>query len=85
MKKTKIFKSGNSLAVRIPKGYHINAEEVYITKQDNRLVIFPEKEKWDVLFDMLEETGRAGKKRFSKRKKPTRNSGKRAVLDDLYA
>ncbi len=45
MKKTKIFKSGNSLAIRLPKDYQINAEEVYITKQDNKLIIFPEKEK----------------------------------------
>ncbi len=56
MKKTKIFKSGNSLAVRLPKDYQINAEEVYIAKQDNKLVIFPKKEKWDVLFELLEET-----------------------------
>ncbi len=66
MKKTKIFKSGNSLAVRIPKGYQINAEEVYIAKQDNRLVIFPEKEKWDVLFDMLEELEEQEKRDFLK-------------------
>jgi len=55
VKKTKVFKSGNSLAVRIPKGYNINAEEVYITKQNNKLLIFPEKEKWDVLYEILEE------------------------------
>jgi len=66
VKKTKIFKSGNSLAVRIPKGYQINAEEVYIAKQDNRLVIFPEKEKWDVLFDMLEELEEQEKRDFLK-------------------
>jgi len=66
MKKTKIFKSGNSFAVRIPKGYQINAEEVYITKQDNKLVIFPEKEKWDVLFDLLEELENVETKDFLK-------------------
>ncbi len=56
MKKTKIFKSGNSLAVRLPKDYQIDTEEVYITKQDNKLIIFPAKEKWDVLFELLGET-----------------------------
>lgn len=71
MKKTKIFKSGNSLAVRIPKGYQINAEEVYITKQDNKLVIFPEKEKWDVLFEILEKLEGTETKDFLKdRKQP---------------
>ncbi|WP_293444960.1 type II toxin-antitoxin system VapB family antitoxin [Persephonella sp.] len=66
MKKTKVFKSGNSLAVRLPKGYQIDAEEVYIAKQNNKLVIFPEKEKWDVLFDMLEELADTETKDFLK-------------------
>ncbi len=55
MKKTKIFKSGNSLAVRLPKGYQLDTGEVYITKQNNKLIIFPKKEKWDVLFELLGE------------------------------
>ncbi len=66
MKKTKIFKSGNSLAVRLPKGYRIDTEEVYITKQDNKLIIFPEKEKWDVLFEILEELKDTETKNFLK-------------------
>ena len=66
MKKTKIFKSGNSLAVRIPKNYHVDAEEVYITKFDNKLIIFPEKDKWDVLFEMLDELGANERKDFLK-------------------
>lgn len=55
MKKTKIFKSGNSFAIRLPKDYYIDTEEVYITKQDDKLIIFPEKNKWDVLFEILAE------------------------------
>ncbi len=66
MKKTKIFKSGNSFAIRIPKNYHIDTEEVYIAKQDNKLVIFPEREKWDVLFEILEEVEEAQTKDFLK-------------------
>ena len=66
MKKTKIFKSGNSLAVRIPKGYQLPADEVYITKQDNKILIFPEKEKWDVLFEILEELQDTESKDFLK-------------------
>ncbi|WP_456401152.1 antitoxin [Persephonella sp.] len=69
MKKTKIFKSGNSLAVRIPKDYQINTREVYIAKQDNKLVIFPQKEKWDVLFDILEELGEQESRNFLKERK----------------
>lgn len=55
MKKTKVFKSGNSLAVRIPKGYHIDTDEVYITKDENKIIIFPQKDKWDILFELLDE------------------------------
>ena len=64
MKKTKIFKSGNSFAIRIPKDYLINAENVYITKHNNKLVIFPKKEKWDVLFELLEKLEEDEKKDF---------------------
>jgi len=66
MKKTKVFKSGNSLAVRLPKDYQINSKEVYITKRDNKLIIFPVKEKWDILFDLLEELENTETKNFLK-------------------
>ncbi len=68
MKKTKIFKSGNSFAVRIPKSYQIDTGDVYITKYENKLVIFPKKEKWDVLFEILEELNEREKKDFLKKR-----------------
>lgn len=72
MKRTKVFRSGNSLAVRLPKGYQIDAEEVYIAKQNNKLIIFPGKEKWDVLFEILEELEDTEAKNFLKnRNQPT--------------
>jgi len=72
VKRTKVFRSGNSLAVRLPKGYQIDAEEVYIAKQNNKLIIFPEKEKWDVLFEILEELEDTEAKNFLKnRNQPT--------------
>ena len=43
MQITKIFKSGNSQAVRIPKEYQINAKEVYIDKQGDTIIIKPNK------------------------------------------
>lgn len=39
MTTTKVFKSGNSQAVRIPKKYHINSEIVEIFKKDHDLII----------------------------------------------
>ncbi len=71
MKKTKIFKSGNSLAVRLPKGYQLDTEEACIIKHDKKIVIFPEKEKWDVLFELLEELDKTQTGDFLKdRKQP---------------
>ncbi len=36
---TKVFKSGNSQAVRIPKKYHLAAKEVEIEKRGNELIL----------------------------------------------
>ncbi len=42
---TRVFKSGNSQAVRIPKKYHINSERVEIFKRNNELIIREKPEK----------------------------------------
>jgi antitoxin VapB len=39
MKTTKVFKSGNSQAVRIPKEFHLMSEDVEIFKQNGNIVI----------------------------------------------
>jgi len=44
MRTTKVFKSGNSQAIRIPKEYQINTKEVYIEKNGEMLIIKPKKE-----------------------------------------
>ncbi len=54
MIKTKVFKSGNSQAVRIPKKYRINGSEVLIKKEGKKLIIILEEDKWDELFYELE-------------------------------
>ncbi len=36
---TRVFQSGNSLAVRIPKAFHISGSEVDIFKRNDELVI----------------------------------------------
>jgi len=54
MIKTKVFKSGNSQAVRIPKKYRIKGSEVLIKKEGKKLIIIPEEDKWDELFYELE-------------------------------
>lgn len=39
MRKTKIFRSGNSQAVRIPIDFHLEGEEVEIIKRKNEIVL----------------------------------------------
>ncbi len=53
MRKTKVFKSGNSYAVRLPKEFRFNCDTVYIKKEGNRIVLIPPNNKWDNLFDKL--------------------------------
>ena len=45
---TKVFKSGNSQAIRIPKEYQIDADELFINKIGNTIVIFPKNDPWEI-------------------------------------
>lgn len=38
---TKVFRSGNSQAVRIPKDFHIDSEEVEILRRGGEIVLRP--------------------------------------------
>ncbi len=52
----KVFKNGRSQAIRIPKEYRVNTDEVYIEKVGDTLIIKPKKEdRWDVFFDKLKD------------------------------
>ncbi len=55
MRKTRVFMSGNSQAVRLPKEFRIKASEVYIKREGRRLVLIPVEEKWEALFERLEK------------------------------
>ncbi len=51
---TKVFKSGNSQAVRIPKEFKLEQDEVEIIKRGNELIIKPViKQNAAVIFDLL--------------------------------
>ncbi len=54
MKTAKIFRSGNSQAVRIPKEFQLEGEEVEIQKKGQTLVLRPKKKSWDPLLQSLE-------------------------------
>ena len=52
----KVFKNGRSQAIRLPKEYRVDFEEVYIQKVGHSLIIIPkEKSKWDVMRNALED------------------------------
>ena len=53
MKTAKIFKSGNSQAVRIPKEFKLQGDEVEIQKRGESLVLRPKKKSWAVLIASL--------------------------------
>jgi virulence-associated protein VagC len=38
---TKVFRNGQSQAIRIPKQFRVNTQEVYIKKENDRLIIEP--------------------------------------------
>jgi antitoxin VapB len=52
----KVFQNGRSQAIRIPKEFRVDCDEVYIEKVDNTLIIKPkESNKWDNFFKNLEK------------------------------
>jgi antitoxin VapB len=53
MKTAKLFKNGQSQAVRLPKEYRFEGDEVFIKKVGSSVVLLPEKNSWDALVDSL--------------------------------
>jgi antitoxin VapB len=47
MKTAKVFKSGNSQAVRLPKEFQIDAKEVEIFKENGNLILRPVIKTWE--------------------------------------
>lgn len=50
-KRAKIFMNGRSQAVRLPKEFRFDVDEVYISKQGETLIISTKKPSWDDFFD----------------------------------
>ncbi len=55
MQTAKLFKSGNSQAVRLPKEFRIPGTEVKIYKRGNQVILEPIEATWDSLFESLLE------------------------------
>ena len=53
MKTAKLFKNGNSQAVRLPKEFRMTGDEVYIKKQGEAIILLPMRKSWAPLFNSL--------------------------------
>ena len=47
----KIFKNGRSQAVRLPKEFRFESEEVFIWKEGSRIVLSPKPKSWREFFE----------------------------------
>ncbi len=53
MKTARLFRNGQSQAVRLPKEYRFTGSRVLIKKVGNAVVLLPEKGSWAPLFESL--------------------------------
>jgi antitoxin VapB len=54
MDTAKLFKTGRSQAVRLPKEYRFEGSEVYIKRVGNAVVLLPKAKDWSALLASLE-------------------------------
>lgn len=55
MDTAKLFMSGRSQAVRLPKAYRLAGTEVFIKKVGNALVLIPQTDPWETLIQSLDQ------------------------------
>jgi len=55
MDTAKVFMSGRSQAVRLPKEYRFDGDEVLIKRIGNGVVLLPRTRSWDTLFEGLDQ------------------------------
>jgi antitoxin VapB len=53
MKTAKLFMNGRSQAVRLPKGFRFEGEEVFVKKVGNAVLLLPRRHSWETLYDSL--------------------------------
>ena len=55
MKTVRVFKSGNSQAVRIPKEYQVSGGEMIINKIGSTIILLPQNDPWELFVKSLEQ------------------------------
>lgn len=76
MKMAKLFQNGQSQAVRLPKEFRFEGDEVIIKRSGNAVVLIPSNHSWDAL------AGSLGK--FSADFMDDRNQPSQQVREDLF-
>ena len=76
MDTAKVFMSGRSQAVRLPKEYRFEGNEVLIKRVGDAVVLLPRTRSWDTLFQSLEQFEPG----FELKRKQPRAQQKRAKL-----
>jgi antitoxin VapB len=54
MNTAKLFKSGRSQAVRLPKEFRFEGNEVLVTRLGTAVVLLPKNHDWEVMFGALD-------------------------------
>ena len=54
----KVFKSGNSQAIRLPKEYRLDAKEISVSRIGNVLMLVPKNDPWSVFSQGIQEVGK---------------------------
>ena len=55
MKTAKLFKNGDSQAVRLPKEFRFTGDEVLIKRVGSAIVLLPKARSWDTLIESLDK------------------------------
>ncbi|SMN15660.1 VapB protein (antitoxin to VapC) [uncultured Candidatus Thioglobus sp.] len=72
----KVFQSGNSQAVRLPKAMRFDVDEVEIKKVGGSIVLTPKKVDWQMMSDALDQ--------FSDDFMENRNQPPQQIREDLF-
>ncbi len=55
MRTAKIFQNGQSQALRLPKEFRFDGDEVYIKKMGRMTLLFPKDDPWSLMVGSLEQ------------------------------
>jgi antitoxin VapB len=81
MKTARVFKNGQSQAVRLPKEFRFQGDEVYIKKVGNVVVLLPKRDSWEALVNSL---GKFSSDCLAERQQPPAQ-GRKGLADALHA